>query len=89
MRVAMYYNNRDVRSEETDVPMIGSGELLVKVIASGVCGSDVHYYTHGKIGPFVVDEPMILGHEASGVGETRNPIRRGAYWRERQSFVRE
>ena len=32
----------------------------------GICGSDVHYYTHGKIGPFVVREPMVLGHEASG-----------------------
>jgi D-xylulose reductase len=33
----------------------------------GVCGSDVHYYTHGEIGPFVLKEPMVLGHEASGV----------------------
>ena len=32
----------------------------------GVCGSDVHYYTHGKIGPFVVNAPMVLGHEAAG-----------------------
>ena len=32
----------------------------------GICGSDVHYYTHGKIGPFVVDKPMVLGHEGSG-----------------------
>ena len=32
----------------------------------GICGSDVHYYTHGRIGPFVVREPMVLGHEASG-----------------------
>ena len=41
MRVAMYYNNRDVRLEEMEIPQIGPGELLVKVIASGVCGSDV------------------------------------------------
>ncbi|MEZ4612076.1 MAG: alcohol dehydrogenase catalytic domain-containing protein [Caldilineaceae bacterium] len=32
----------------------------------GICGSDVHYYTHGAIGPFVVREPMVLGHEAAG-----------------------
>jgi len=41
MRVAMYYNNRDVRIEEMQTPHIGPGELLVKVMASGICGSDV------------------------------------------------
>lgn len=41
MRVAMYYNNRDVRIEEMQSPHIGTGELLVKVRASGICGSDV------------------------------------------------
>ena len=41
-------------------------EVRVAVKNVGVCGSDVHYYTHGKIGPFVVDQPMILGHEVSG-----------------------
>ena len=41
MRVAMYYNNRDVRVEEMPVPRIGPGELLVRVEASGICGSDV------------------------------------------------
>jgi L-iditol 2-dehydrogenase len=41
MRVAMYYNNNDVRTEEMPTPVIGEGELLVKVIASGICGSDV------------------------------------------------
>ena len=41
MRVAMYYNNHDVRVEELPVPEIGAGELLVKVEASGICGSDV------------------------------------------------
>ena len=41
MRVAMYYRNNDVRVEEMPVPKIGKGELLVKVMASGICGSDV------------------------------------------------
>jgi len=41
MRVAMYYNNKDVRLEEMPTPRIGPGELLVKVLASGICGSDV------------------------------------------------
>ena len=40
--------------------------MKIKIHTVGVCGSDVHYYTHGKIGPFVVNEPMVLGHEAAG-----------------------
>ena len=41
-------------------------DVRIKLHTVGICGSDVHYYTHGRIGPFVVKEPMILGHEASG-----------------------
>jgi D-xylulose reductase len=47
----------------------GPGEVKIAIDTVGVCGSDVHYYTHGKIGPFVVRAPMVLGHEASGVVE--------------------
>eukprot|EP00873_Tetraselmis_striata_P031766 jgi/Tetstr1/452030/TSEL_039066.t1 len=53
-----------------DIPVdqkLGPADVLIEVRKVGVCGSDVHYYTHGKIGPFVVREPMVLGHEASGV----------------------
>ncbi|MEM9270516.1 MAG: alcohol dehydrogenase catalytic domain-containing protein, partial [Pseudomonadota bacterium] len=46
---------------------LGSTDVRITVDTVGVCGSDVHYYTHGKIGPFVVKEPMVLGHEAAGV----------------------
>jgi len=45
---------------------LGPRDLRIKLHTVGICGSDVHYYTHGRIGPFVVDAPMILGHEASG-----------------------
>lgn len=45
---------------------LGPKDVRIKVHTVGVCGSDVHYYTHGKIGPFVVNAPMVLGHEASG-----------------------
>ncbi len=51
------------REEET----LGPRDVRIKLHTVGICGSDVHYYTHGRIGPFVVNEPMILGHEASGV----------------------
>lgn len=44
----------------------GVGEVAIAIHTVGICGSDVHYYTHGRIGPFVVEAPMVLGHEASG-----------------------
>lgn len=46
---------------------MGDDDVRIAVRNVGVCGSDVHYYKHGAIGPFVVREPMVLGHEASGV----------------------
>lgn len=49
--------------------ILGPGDVRVRIRSVGVCGSDVHYYRHGAIGPFVVREPMILGHEAAGVVE--------------------
>ena len=60
MRVAMYYNNRDIRLEEMPIPRIGPGELLVKVIASGICGSDVMEWYRIK------KAPLVLGHEITG-----------------------
>ena len=45
---------------------VDSNEVKIKMHTVGICGSDVHYYTHGKIGPFIVNKPMVLGHEVSG-----------------------
>jgi D-xylulose reductase len=45
---------------------VGREDVRIKINTVGICGSDVHYFKHGKIGPFVVKEPMVLGHEASG-----------------------
>jgi len=60
MRVAVWYNNRDVRLEERPVPRIGAGEVLVRIIASGICGSDVMEW-------YRIDRaPLILGHEIAG-----------------------
>jgi L-iditol 2-dehydrogenase len=64
---AVLYAPRDIRVEQRPVPKPGRGEVLIEVKAVGVCGSDVHWYEHGKIGPYVVREPLILGHEAAGV----------------------
>jgi D-xylulose reductase len=53
---------------EVDLPVApGPDDVLIDVDTVGICGSDVHYYTHGRIGPFVVNEPMVLGHEAAGI----------------------
>lgn len=45
---------------------LGPRDVRIAIHTVGICGSDVHYYTHGRIGPFVVEAPMVLGHEASG-----------------------
>lgn len=66
MRASVLHGVEDVRLEEREVPRPGPREVLVRVASVGVCGSDVHYYRHGRIGDFVVREPMVLGHEASG-----------------------
>ena len=75
MRVLMYYNNSDVRVEEVPVPTIGPGELLVKVYASGICGSDVMEWYRIK------KAPRVLGHEITGeiaeVGEGIKKYKKG------------
>ena len=55
-------NLRDISIGEE----LGAHDVRISIHTVGICGSDVHYYTHGVIGPFVVREPMVLGHEASG-----------------------
>jgi L-iditol 2-dehydrogenase len=60
MRVAMYYNNKDIRIEEQPKPKIGPGEILVKILASGICGSDVMEWYRIK------KAPIVLGHEIAG-----------------------
>lgn len=52
---------------EFDIPgTLGPRDVRIKTHTVGICGSDVHYYTHGKIGHFIVNAPMVLGHEAAG-----------------------
>jgi threonine dehydrogenase-like Zn-dependent dehydrogenase len=60
VRVAMYYANNDVRIEEMEKPSAGQGEMVVRVMASGICGSDVmEWYRRHKV-------PLVLGHEIAG-----------------------
>ena len=65
-RAAVLYAPGDLRVEERPMPEPGPREVLVEIAAVGVCGSDVHYYEHGRIGSFVVREPLVLGHESAG-----------------------
>jgi D-xylulose reductase len=67
VRALVLERQHELRLREIDLPQEpGPGEVKIKLHTVGVCGSDVHYYTHGRIGPFVVKEPMVLGHEAAG-----------------------
>ncbi len=59
---------RTLSIRDIDLPsVLGPNDVRVRINTVGICGSDVHYYTHGRIGPFVVKDPMVLGHEASGI----------------------
>lgn len=71
----------DVAVENRPVPQPEPHQVLVAVEAVGICGSDVHYYEHGRIGDFVLHAPMIIGHESAGTvvaaGESVDPARVG------------
>lgn len=57
---------KDLRMENRPIPKYGDNQVLLQMEVVGICGSDVHYYVDGKIGPFVVKAPMVIGHEGSG-----------------------
>ncbi len=66
MHVAVLDEPGSLRVEERERPEPGPDELLVKIREIGICGSDVHYYEHGRIGDYVVESPLVLGHESAG-----------------------
>jgi L-iditol 2-dehydrogenase len=67
MRVSVLERPGQLVLTERPVPRPSAGHVLVAVRSVGVCGSDVHYFEHGRIGDFVVRAPLVLGHEVSGV----------------------
>jgi D-xylulose reductase len=68
MRALVLEKTGDITLRDIDIPeTLGPRDVRIAVRNVGICGSDVHYYEHGAIGPFVVREPMVLGHEAAGV----------------------
>ena len=66
MRVSVLNAPHEVVLEDRPVPTPTGRQVLVKVLSVGTCGSDTHYYEHGRIGDHIVEKPLVLGHEASG-----------------------
>ncbi len=82
VRALVLERQHELALRDIDLPQdVGPSEVKIAIHTVGVCGSDVHYYTHGRIGPFVVNHPMVLGHEASGtiveVGEGVRHLKAG------------
>ncbi|OCX64442.1 sulfurtransferase [Thioclava sp. SK-1] len=67
MKALVLERKGELSLRDIDLPStLGPGDVRIRLHTVGICGSDVHYYTHGRIGDFTVDAPMVLGHEASG-----------------------
>lgn len=81
MKAVYLEETKRIVIKDVPKPEPAAGEVLVKVDACGICGSDIHYWQHGRIGDFVVKEPMVLGHEAAGtvvaVGEGVDNVKVG------------
>lgn len=68
MRALVLEETNKLTLTEVKEPQLESkDDVKIKIQSVGICGSDVHYYQHGKIGHFIVEKPMVLGHEASGI----------------------
>lgn len=68
MRALVLEKERSLSLRDVDLPLeMGPRDVKIAIDTVGICGSDVHYYTHGRIGSFIVKSPMVLGHEAAGV----------------------
>ena len=76
MKAARLHGPGDIRVADEPAPIPGPGEVLVRVTAVGICGSDLHWLAEGGIGPDRIVEPLVLGHECAGVIESGARIRR-------------
>lgn len=66
MKVAVLQSIKNIAIEERPEPKPGPDEVLIKVQAVGICGSDLHLYAHGRIGNTILSKPLVLGHEIAG-----------------------
>ncbi len=69
MKAIVAHAAKDLRIEDYPQPEPGAGQVLIRMKAGGICGSDLHYYNHGGFGPITLKQPMVLGHEVAGVIE--------------------
>lgn len=69
MRAIVAHGAKDLRLETVEPQSPGEGQVAIRLARGGICGSDLHYYNHGGFGSVVLKEPMILGHEVSGIVE--------------------
>jgi L-idonate 5-dehydrogenase len=66
MKAFLLHGEKDLRAQDLELPTVLPGHVLIKVKRAGICGSDMHYYSHGKIGSFIPKRPFVLGHEFAG-----------------------
>lgn len=67
MFAGVLHGPRDLRYEKVPIPPLKPEDVLIEIAANGICGSDIHFFEDGKLGPFVVSKPYIPGHEACGI----------------------
>ena len=82
MKALVLEKKLDLKLRDIDLPTeLGPDDVKIKMHTVGICGSDIHYYEHGKIGQWHVNAPMVLGHEGSGtviaVGENEKILKEG------------
>ncbi|MCC6486732.1 MAG: NAD(P)-dependent alcohol dehydrogenase [Candidatus Hydrogenedentes bacterium] len=70
MKAVKWFAPHDMRLVEVPKPVPKPHEALIRIESTGVCGSDMHYYTDGRIGKTIITEPLILGHEYAGIVES-------------------
>ena len=66
MKAFYLHGAKDLRPTQVAVPELDTDQVLVEIKSTGICGTDIHYYLHGRNGDFVLKEPLILGHECAG-----------------------
>ena len=66
MKVAVMTGTRQMEIQEREIPKIKKDEVLVKIEYVGICGSDMHFFEAGRLGNWIVDVPLVLGHESGG-----------------------
>ena len=81
MKACVIHGAKDLRLQDRPEPVPAPGEVVVRLGAGGICGSDLHYFAEGGVGDFVVREPLVLGHEGAGtiasLGESVTTVQPG------------